>query len=391
MSSENPRHSRRIVILTGSVGGGHDGAAYELQRRLRGAGFAVETYDYLDFLPGRFGAMLRDSYHMSLRVAPFTWGLVANVTGRRPVAGMLRAASSALARKDARASIGRTSDLVAEPAAVVSTYPLASQALGRLRRSGRLHAPAITFLTDMSVHPLWISSGVDFHLALHEVAAEEARRRHAQGVHVCGPAVPPEFHPASSAAEKLKARAQFGLPDDEPLAILVAGAGGMGDVRKSAREIADTGLAKPVVVCGRNDAVREDLEADGAAIALGWMDDMPTLLRGCDVAVQNAGGLSSLEALATGLPTLTYHSLPGHGAANAAALDKSGWVPWVKSTADLPAALQAALTGVPTTTAARGAAHPPTDPAETIAELATQQVDARRRRRRITRRLRLTG
>ncbi|WP_344314644.1 MGDG synthase family glycosyltransferase [Fodinicola feengrottensis] len=389
MSSDDPRHSRRIVILTGSVGGGHDGAAYELEHRLRAMDFTVETYDYLDFLPGRFGALLRDSYTTSLRVAPFTWGLVANVTGRRPVAGMLRAASAALARKDTRRSIGRTADLVAEPAAVVSTYPLASQALGRLRRSGRLNAPAITFLTDMSVHPLWISSGVDFHLALHEVAAEDARGRGAKGVQVCGPAVPAAFHPAASEEEKRKARAQFGLPQDEPLAVLVSGAGGMGDVRKSAREVADTGLARAVVVCGRNASVREDLEADGA-IALGWVDDMATLLRGCDVAVQNAGGLSSLEALATGLPTVTYRSVPGHGAANAAALDKAGWVPWVRHVRDLPAALQAALTGVPTTSAARAAAHPPTDPADVIAELANQTVDHRRRRR-ITRRLRLTG
>ncbi|WP_163505746.1 MGDG synthase family glycosyltransferase [Fodinicola acaciae] len=383
------RHSRRIVILTGSVGGGHDGAAYELQRRLTERGFRAEVHDYLDFLPRKVGSFMRDNYERSIRVAPFTWGVVNEVSGRRPLSSVLRAMSSALARRDTRRTVRPSLAEAAGPAAVVSTYPLASQALGRLRRSGRLQAPVITFLTDMSVHPLWIAKGVDFHLALHEVAAEAARKRGAKGVHVCGPAVPPAFHPVSSVDEKLAARKKFDLPLDEPLVALVGGAGGMGDVRKAARDIAQTGLARPVVVCGKNEATRAAIEEEGHAIALGWVTEMPTLLRACDVAIQNAGGLSSLEALATGIPVLTYRSITGHGRDNSAALDESGWIRWVKHKRDLPEALRAALSGIPNT-AARAASHPPVDPADTIAELASQEVEPMGRRR-IVRRLRLTG
>jgi UDP-N-acetylglucosamine:LPS N-acetylglucosamine transferase len=201
--------------------------------------------------------------------------------------------------------------------------------------------------------------------------------------------VPPAFHPVASEDEKMAARKKFGLPLDEPLVALVGGAGGMGDVRKSARDIAQTGLARPVVVCGRNEATRAAIEEEGHAIALGWVTEMPTLLRACDVAVQNAGGLSSLEALATGIPVLTYRSITGHGRDNSAALDESGWVKWVKHKRDLPEALQAALSGIPNT-AARAASHPPIDPADTIAELARQEVEPMGRRR-IVRRLRRAG
>jgi UDP-N-acetylglucosamine:LPS N-acetylglucosamine transferase len=100
-------------------------------------------------------------------------------------------------------------------------------------------------------------------------------------------------------------------------------------------------------------------------IALGWTDDMPALLAACDVVVQNAGGLTSLEALATGVPVLTYRSLDGHGRTNAAALEAAGWIPWVRHRDELPPFLSWAL--------ARPVAKAPftgDDPAATIAALA---------------------
>jgi UDP-N-acetylglucosamine:LPS N-acetylglucosamine transferase len=86
-----------------------------------------------------------------------------------------------------------------------------------------------------------------------------------------------------------------------------------------------------------------ELRADGIAHAFGWVDDMPGLMHACDVLVQNAGGLTSLEALASGVPVVTYECLPGHGRTNAAALDNAGWAVWVRDRADLAGALARAL------------------------------------------------
>ena len=74
----------------------------------------------------------------------------------------------------------------------------------------------------------------------------------------------------------------------------------------------------------------------------GWVEDMPRLMHAVDTVVQNAGGLTTSEALASGLPVLTYRCLPGHGRANAAVLDRIGLVPWILSRRDLTAALAAA-------------------------------------------------
>jgi UDP-N-acetylglucosamine:LPS N-acetylglucosamine transferase len=95
------------------------------------------------------------------------------------------------------------------------------------------------------------------------------------------------------------------------------------------------------VVCGRNAALRRRLAAGGRVIALGWVDDMPSLLRAADVVVQNAGGLTSLEAMASGIPVVSYRCLPGHGSANAAVLQRLGLAVWPRTPAELTAVLAA--------------------------------------------------
>jgi UDP-N-acetylglucosamine:LPS N-acetylglucosamine transferase len=151
--------------------------------------------------------------------------------------------------------------------------------------------------------------------------------------------VGPAFRPRHDEAERVAARLAFGLPERTRLALVVAGSWGVGSVDRSARDIADTGLAVPVVACGRNDPLRKRLSRDRRIITLGWVDDMATLIRACDLVVQNAGGLTSLESLMSGVPVLTYRCLPGHGKTNAAALQQAGWADWVQRRQDLGAAL----------------------------------------------------
>ncbi|GAA1568137.1 galactosyldiacylglycerol synthase [Dactylosporangium maewongense] len=328
--------SARVVVISASFGAGHDGAAAELSRRLRLDGFAVQRHDFVDLLPRRAGRLLRGMYRRQLTTLPATWGWLLSAVG---TAGVAAAASrlTALADEATLAAVGP------DAAAVVSTYPLAGQVLGRLRRDGRLKAPALTYLTDLSVHPLWIAGGVDTHLALHDEAARQARRHGARDVRVVAPAVSPAFGRTPPVTSQVRQRLRFGLPAVAPLALIVAGAWGVGAVERAAADIAATGLAVPVVACGRNDPLRHRLARTGRVVALGWIDDMAALMRTCQVVVQNAGGLSSLEALTAGVPVVTYRSVPGHGRSNAEALDVAGWVPWIRDPADLAAALRQAM------------------------------------------------
>ncbi|MBU2667996.1 glycosyltransferase [Actinoplanes bogorensis] len=347
-----------VVIFSASIGAGHDGAARELSRRLTAHGLDVVRHDFLDMLPARFGATLRDGYARQLRTVPQSWGwLLAAMSGPRMATGAA-GLSAGLATTRMLAAI--------EPgaSAVVSTYPLASQVLGRLRRTGRLDVPVAAVMTDPSVHPLCVADGVDLHLAPGRSAADQIHAMAAPAVEV-SPIVDPAFRPVRDRAERDATRRRLGLPADEPLAVVIAGSWGVGDVAATAADIARGGSALPVVVCGRNDTLRHRLAASGSAIALGWVDAMPELLRSADVVVHNAGGLSSVEAMASGVPVISYRCLPGHGTANAAVLQKAGLSPWPVTPDELNSELRCAMN---TTTGSLPAGGP--DAADVIAELA---------------------
>jgi UDP-N-acetylglucosamine:LPS N-acetylglucosamine transferase len=328
----------RVAIVSASVGAGHDGAAAELARRLTADGFAVDRFDLLDLLPARLGRAVQGGYHRILVRAPWAYQRIYSSTER---AGGGGPAARALMRS-AEDRVLRA--LPPDAGAVVSTYPGASRILGNLRLKGRLDVPVLTYLTDFSVHPLWVADGVDVHLALHAVPAAQARAAGAGDVRVCGPVTDPRFRPCD-AEQRARARARFGLPPRTPLALMVAGSWGVGPVRRAALELRDCGAAVPVVVCGRNAALAEQLRADGIEYAFGWVDDMPGLMHAADVLVQNAGGLTSLEAFASGLPVASYRCIPGHGLTNAAALDEAGVAAWIRDPADLKAVLSDLVDG----------------------------------------------
>jgi UDP-N-acetylglucosamine:LPS N-acetylglucosamine transferase len=330
--------SRTVVMISASIGAGHDGAARELTRHLTSAGYTVDPHDFLGMLPPGWGDAARDAYHGQLRHAPASWGWLLRATaGPRAVAGAA-ALTTAAATSRLLAAVG------SRPAAVVSTYPMASQVLGRLRRTGRLTSPAIAFMTDPSVHPLCVAADVDLHVAPNEPAAEAIRALGARAT-AAGPVVGPGFRPSTGLADAYAARYSLGLPSIDRLAVVVAGSWGVGDIDRTVRDIAATGSAIPVVVCGRNDALRRRLTGSSQIITLGWVDDMPSLLRAADVVVHNAGGLSSLEAMASGVPVISYRCLPGHGTANAAVLQAAGLSPWPQDAAGLTAAMRQAIDG----------------------------------------------
>jgi DNA ligase D-like protein (predicted 3'-phosphoesterase) len=310
-------YSARILILSASMGGGHDGVSYELSRRLRQCGHRVEVRDYLAALPLGIGVALPFLYERQLRVAPCSYDRLYWGIARSRVLQWLGQWFACWANPRLRGWV-RGVDLV------IATYPLAAQAVGRLRRRGQ--APCvIVFLTDFSVHPLWVAADADLHLALTEVTAAQLRAVDPTAVvRVGGALVREEFQGGSGWASVSELRRRYGIPEGRRAALLVAGSWGVGGVDRTARELAQAGVAVPVVVCGRNEALRARLARRGVGVPLGWVDDMANLMRACDVLIQNAGGLTSVEAFAVGLPVVSYRCLPGHGRTNAEAMAEAG-------------------------------------------------------------------
>jgi UDP-N-acetylglucosamine:LPS N-acetylglucosamine transferase len=260
--------------------------------------------------------------------------------------------------------------LAPDAAAVVSTFPLGGQILGPLRRRGRLAVPAVTYLTDFAVHPIWVADGVDMHCAAHEVSRRQARALGARDTQVAGRLVSRAFRPVDAAARE-QARQRLGLPVQGRLALLVAGSWGVGAVERTVAEVVHSAAAVPVVVCGGNTVLYQRLLRQGIAHTFGWVRDMAGLLQAVDVLVENAGGLTAMEAMACGVPVLTYRPIPGHGTANAAAMARAGVSRWVRDRAGLGPALVELVDGDGgRAQCAEGLVLFESDPATAVADLA---------------------
>ena len=366
----HPRLNRseppRVLLVSGSVGAGHDRAAAELAARLRERGLHVDQRDFLLALPGPLRVLLRACYVASANYAPWALGwMFASIEAYGVMYGLSRRICALAERRVEQW-------LLLGYEVVVSTYPWASQTVGELRGSGRLLSPAVTFLTDPAAHLLWVHPGVDHHLTVTQATVDQGARDYGVEMQVGGPLVGGGFWRLTDSAERLRARAsiraQLELPEDVPVALILTGSLGIGDVEATVEAVLAGGAAVPVVACGRNEALRRKLALRLGPRALGWRDDVPDLMAASDVLVINAGGLSFTEALVTGLPAVSFAALPGHGEANAHVLDAAGLAPWARTTTELTAALTAALD--PQRRQSRSTA-PPCRVDELVARLAT--------------------
>lgn len=324
---------RRVLLVTGAMGEGHNAAARAVAERVRTLWPHAELA-WTETLAGMgrlAGPTFRGVYAGCVRVFPWLYELYFVLLWRwRFFARATRAVHGIWGGPRLAATIAAF-----RPDLVVATFPEAVAALGWLRRRGRLDVPTVALVCDAAPHPLWAHPNVDQHLVLDERALALLHRAEpaARGA-VCGLPVASAFAPRSGARA------------GGALRVLVScGSLGFGPVEDAVRAVLAAG-AVAVVLCGRNNALRERLERlkapPGRLRALGWVDpvEMPRVTAQADVVVTNAGGAGALEALASGRPLLTFRPIAGHGRANAALLAAAGVAPVCHSASALTASLR---------------------------------------------------
>jgi processive 1,2-diacylglycerol beta-glucosyltransferase len=332
-----------LLVVSASMGAGHDGAAREIAGRVKALGHRAVVEDLLCAAPLRIGQALRAGYEFQLRYAPSTYEATYRLWFHAAwlCPWVTRLVTFLTARTLRRWVEEHGADVV------VSTYPLATLALGSMRAAGRLGVPVVNFVTDFGVHPLWVHTGTDATLTVEDCAARAATERTGAAALACGPAVSARFNPANLPARE-ESRRHVGLAAGDTAVLIVAGSWGVGGVAATMSAVARSGFV-PVVVCGRDDGLRREVERRAGqlcsrSVVLGWTSEMPALMSACDALVENAGGLTALEALRAGLPVVSFDPIPGHGRENAAAMSSAGVSAWAKDEKDLAARLHA-LTG----------------------------------------------
>lgn len=321
---------KRVLVVSARMGAGHDGAAKELCTRLEKRGHQTKMVDFLDASP-KVGNFLKNTYELQLERAPWSYDLLYRIWTwtsifTPPVVFILAIFFERQLRRWAEEF---QADLI------VTTYPFASVVLGRARikRRNRLQIPVSTFLTDFAVHPLWVHRGVDSHICVHPRAAQAVYNLTGELASSPGPLVSSAFYQPSES--KAATRSRLNVPFDKTAVLIVAGSWGVGELEDTFDALSDIDDFFPVAVCGRNTELASRLRARRRGLVLTWTEEMPAYMRACDVVVQNAGGLTCMEAFASELPVISYNPIPGHGRQNVFEMTAAGMTKWARNKENL--------------------------------------------------------
>ncbi len=315
------RAPRRVLVLSAPVGEGHVAAARVLATRMRALWPAAVVREVEGTADPRRDRFLAAAWAVTMRRAPWLYGLGYGLLVRCPP--LARACKAVAA-----ARLGRSlAPLVAaeRPDLVLSTYPMISGGLAWLRRRGALRARTVAVVTDVAVHPFWVWADVDETWTLLRASAAQARAVEPRAdVRVAPPAVDARFRPADRAA----ARAELGLDPGGTVVLVTGGSLGFGAMEDVVDAVLADGEACAVVLCGRDERLRERLRRRGLPasrlVALGWTDRVPLVVAAADVVLTTAGGMIASEALAAGRPVLFAAPVPGHGRAGARMTAEAG-------------------------------------------------------------------
>lgn len=197
--------SRSVVVVTASVGAGHDGPAREIVRQLRENGHQAIAVDLVGLAPFGLGRALRQAFRWHLAAAPERWGAwyeAADERGDRPA--LLDTVIAEVGRRLAAVLTDQHADVV------VSTFPFGGLVVAASQRH-RAPVPLVTYVTDPAAHGMWAHPATDTYLVTAAATAADIWRRGAASVAVVPPAVAPQFRPLTDAVEQDRLRARLGL------------------------------------------------------------------------------------------------------------------------------------------------------------------------------------
>ncbi len=304
----------RAVILSGSIGHGHDVIAQVVARSLHRLSWDVRILDCMALL-GSVGAKLGDQVFRRLTARPALYDAVHFAHLRQGGAVtefMDRAATKRLVRA-LRAELRR------EPAElVVSAFATGASAAAKIEAEAMAPSPkTIVLCTDALLHRLWVHDGIDMYLVTSAAAAASTRRYlpHAN-VSIIPPPVRDGFYTVSS---QEAARAALGIPAKAPCVLLMGGGWGLGPIVEVASALTQAGV-HVLALAGRNEALERQLcrraNADTLLHAFGYTERVPELMAASDLVVTTPGATTCSEARVVGRRLVLLDAVPGHGREN---------------------------------------------------------------------------
>ena len=311
--------SMKVLILSAASGGGHLRAAHSIEKYINEntSGNEVKVIDALKRVNFIVDKTCCDGYIFLAKHMPKFFGLLYRKTNQKtPLFSLMERFTGTISKK--------LLPVIQEekPDVIVSTHAFVTEMVSDLKGKGRLGIPLICLMTDYGPHRAWIAQHVDAYVVSNEGMIPSMVKMGAPKEKIFPFGIPVGevfFNPA----DKAVLRRKFGLDEDIPTILIMAGSFGVTKIIKIYRGLLK--LPNPfqmIVITGKNqklyDAFQEEIEdSPKKTVLVYFTNEVENYMHAADLLVTKPGGLTVSEALACNIPLAIFDAIPGQEEDNA--------------------------------------------------------------------------
>jgi len=319
---------KRIMILSASVGSGHMKAADALDKAFRAHPQVAEVFsdDSLDHTNALHRQFYSGLYKRLSEVTPNFLGWWYETSDDPWATDRVRVL---LDLAQAQPLISLIKDF--QPDHIICTHFMPAGVIAHLLRRKTIETKLSIVVTDYHFHAMWLARA--FH---HYFVSQDEDKIHMEALGLPGDRITVSGIPIDPAFEQTVDRvavlAKHGLSDDpaRPILLISGGTLGLSPAAAVVKRLQALDLPyQALVICGKND----DLHAQVTAMTsgdrdrfriIGYTTEMRDLMAVATLILTKPGGLTTAEALASGLPMVILDPIGGQEERNADMLLENG-------------------------------------------------------------------
>ena len=318
--------SKRVLLMYISEDSGHHCASLAIEKAIHQLSPASETLNInaFNYTNPILEKVINRAYMSVLKRKPEIWDYLYDNPKVLEKTRRLRSLIHGLNSPKLKVLMGDF-----KPDTVVCTQAFPCGMVADYKKTYELDLPLVGVLTDYAPHSYWVYNNVDYYV----VPSEETGRKLIQSgvderkIKPFGIPLDLNFKKPS---ERQAVSSSLGLDPFKPMVLIMGGTQGLGPIKELVLFLND--LSQPmqiVIVCGTNRKLYRWLSRrmkgfKKKTLLYGFTHNISELMTVASVIVTKAGGITTAEALAKGLPMVILHPLPGQEAMNTAYLLREG-------------------------------------------------------------------
>lgn len=206
-----------------------------------------------------------------------------------------------------------------KPDAIVCTQAFPCGMVADYKKSFNLKTSLVGVLTDYAPHSYWIYNNVDKYIV---PSAQTGNKLIENGIDPAkieqfGIPIDPKF---CASVDNEKNQAEPVIDKDKPCVLIMGGTQGLGPIKEMVRALDHSGVAMQIIIAtGTNAKLYKWLKRrrfQKKVTVLPYAKNIDKLMEVATVVITKAGGITTAEALAKGVPMLIVSPLPGQEAMN---------------------------------------------------------------------------